>query len=226
MKSILLLVLLSSVALAQPAAKITGPTTTPPGELVVLSSTGSTGENLVWVKPDNLQTLSVGCTLLDSQIVFATTKPGRYEFWLIVADKEAKIDYARHVVEVKTGSTQPPPVDPPPVDPPPTDPSKWANLKTLSQTNATKINDSTTRSRLKAAIAAAILEIDSESLTLEASKDRVRKAIELTLVTRTGASTAVDWTPWRKGNQSEIDKLGLVDVKDYVLAVRAISSGL
>jgi len=36
----------------------------------------------------------------------------------------------------------------------------------------------------------------------------------------------IDWTPWRKANQNELDRLGLVDVKDYLMAVRAIGSGL
>jgi len=223
MRSILLWLLLASLSFAQPSAKIVGPTEAPAGELVVLSSTGSLGDNLIWVKPEGMQSLSVGCSLLDTQVVFATTKPGKYEFWLIVADKAAKIDYARHTVEIK-GSVQPPPVNPPPVDPPPG--TKWDNLKTLSASNATKIADNTTRSRLKAAIAATLLEFESAVPALDAAKDAVRKSIELTLLSRTGASALIDWTPWRKANQNELDRLGLVDVKDYLSAVKAIGSGL
>ena len=38
--------MLTGSIFAQPAAKIVGPTQAPAGELVVLSSTGSTGDNL------------------------------------------------------------------------------------------------------------------------------------------------------------------------------------
>ena len=48
---------------AQPVAKITGPKESPPGEMVVLSSTGSTGDNLKWIKPEGLQTHQVGCAV-------------------------------------------------------------------------------------------------------------------------------------------------------------------
>lgn len=227
--STILLLLIASTAYAQKAV-IVGPKEAPPGEMVILSSTGSTGDNLVWVKPEGLQTLNVGCSLLDSQIVFATTKPGRYEFWLIVADKEAKIDYAKHVVEIK-GAGNPPPVDPDPVDPPPVDPSKWANLQTISKTNSEKVGDAATRSRLKAAIAAAIIDIDAKCQagtcpTLDAAKQTVTQAIEQTILTRTGDSRLTNWVDWRKANQAEMTKLGLTDVKDYILAAKAIGSGL
>ena len=156
--------MLTGKLLAQPAAKIVGPNEAPAGELVVLSSTGSTGDNLKWVKPDGLQTLQVGCSLLDTQIVFATTKPGAYKFMLIVADKEARIDYVEHTVTI--GAVKPPPVDDPddPIKPPPVDPSptKWASLQTASKVSADRMNDGQTRSKLKAAIAAAALDISGQ----------------------------------------------------------------
>ena len=218
---------------AQPAAKIVGPTEAPAGELVVLSSTGSTGDNLKWVKPEGLQTLQVGCSLLDTQVVFATTKPGAYKFMLIVADKEARIDYIEHTVTIG-GSVKPPPVDPEdPVKPPPVDPSptKWTSLQNASKASADRMNDAGTRSKLKAAIAAVALDIAGrcdagQCPTVDAAKDQVRKAIEQTLLARTGSSALIDWTQWRKANQAELDRLGIVDCKDYLAAVRAISSGL
>jgi hypothetical protein len=224
---------LCAVAYGQPAAKIVGPTEAPAGELVVLSSTGSTGDNLKWVKPDGLQTLQVGCSLLDTQMVFATTKPGAYKFMLIVADKEARIDYIEHTVTIG-GSVKPPPVDPEePVNPPPVDPSptKWTSLQNASKASADRMNDAGTRSKLKAAIAAVALDISGrcdagQCPTVDAAKDQVRKAIEQTLLARTGSSALIDWTQWRKANQAELDRLGIVDCKDYLAAVRAISSGL
>lgn len=225
---------LTGTLLAQPAAKIVGPKEAPAGELVVLSSTGSTGDNLRWVKPEGLQTLQVGCSLLDTQVVFATTKPGVYKFALIVADKEARIDYVEHTVTIG-GSVKPPPVDDPvdPIKPPPVDPSptKWTTLQAASKTSADRLGDATTRSKLKAAVAAVALEIDGrcsagQCPTLDAAKEMVRKAIEQTLLSRTAPSAFVDWTQWRKANQAELDRLGIVDCKDYLAAVRAIASGL
>lgn len=230
MRTILLWIVLCSVVLAQPTAKIVGPATTPPGEMVVLSSVGSVGDNLTWIKPDGLQTLQVGCSLLDTQVVFATTKPGKYEFWLIVADKEARIDYAKHVVEVKSTTTPTnPPVDPPPSNPPdqpPPDASKWGALKEASKLNANKANDAPTRSKLKAAIAAVVLDLADRLPTLEDAKASYRKEVESVLLLRTGASLVADWVAWRKGNQSELDRQGIVDTRDYIEAVRAIGSGL
>ena len=225
--------MLTGSIFAQPAAKIVGPTEAPAGELVVLSSTGSTGDNLKWVKPEGLQTLQVGCSLLDTQVVFATTKPGAYKFMLIVADKEARIDFIEHTVTIG-GSVKPPPVDPgDPVKPPPVDPSptKWTSLQNASKASADRLNDSATRSQLKAAIAAVALDISGrcdagQCPTLEAAKDQVKRAIEQTLLLRTGSSARIDWTMWRKANQAELDRLGIVDCKDYLAAVRAIGSGL
>ncbi len=225
--------MLTGSIFAQPAAKIVGPTEAPAGELVVLSSTGSTGDNLKWVKPEGLQTLQVGCSLLDTQVVFATTKPGAYKFMLIVADKEARIDFIEHTVTIG-GSVKPPPVDPgDPVKPPPVDPSptKWTSLQNASKASADRMNDSGTRSKLKAAIAAVALDISGrcdvgQCPTVEAAKDQVKRAIEQTLLARTGPSAQLDWTQWRKANQAELDRLGIVDCKDYLAAVRAIGSGL
>lgn len=230
--SLVVLLVLTGNLLAQPQAVIVGPTETPPGEMVVLSSKGSVGDNLEWIKPEGLQTLSVGCSLLDTQVVFATTKVGKYEFWLIVADKEAKISYKRHVVEVKGKS---PPVDDPPIDEPddpvPPNPTKWSNLSTISKSGADKLNDNDTRSKLKSRVSATVMQLESLCAagtcpTLDAAKDSVRKTIEAVLLTRVGPSAQIDWTLWRRGNQAEIDKLGLVDVKDYIAAVKAIYGGL
>lgn len=232
MRTLLVLVLLlASPVFAQPEAKIVGPKTAPAGELVVLSSNGSKGDNLVWVRPDTIQTVQAGCSLLDTQIFFSTTKAGKYEFWLIAADKEAKISYARHVVDVQGSIVSPPdgPTDPTPVDP--VNPAKWLKLQESSKANADKLNDATTRSRLKSSIAAVILSIDSKCEAgqcpiLADAKAQVLKAIETTLVSRTGSSAMIDWTNWRKGNQLELDRIGLTDTKDYSAALKAIASGL
>lgn len=224
--------IICSDCLAQPEAKIVGPNQAPAGELVVLASTGSTGDNLVWVRPEDIQTVQAGCSLLDTQIFFATTKLGKYEFMLIVADKDAKISYAKHVVEITRSAVSPTPVDPdPPVVAPPADPSRWAGLQVISKSNADRLNDNATRTRLKAALAAAVLDLDAKCAgnncpTAQAAMESVRKAIEAVLLTRVGQSAMIDWTSWRSANQAEMNRVRIVDVKDYLLAVKAMSAGL
>lgn len=231
--SILIALMVSGYVVGQPVAKIVGPSQAPAGELVVLSSSGSAGDNIIWVTPESIQTVRAGCTVLDTQVFFSTTKPGKYEFMLIAADKTAAIAYTKHIVTV-SGSIVNPPIDPPPVDPgdPPTpNPAKWSGLQSISKFGADKINDAATRPKLKAAIAAAVLDIDTKCAagncpTVDAAKDQVRRAIEGALLTRTGASALIDWTPWRKANQAELDKVGVTDTKDYLGAAKAIGSGL
>lgn len=229
--------LLANVAFGQPTAKITGPKDSLPGEMVVLSSTGSVGDNLRWIKPDGLQTLQVGCSLLDTQVVFATNKPGAYKFTLIVADKQAAIDYVEHTVVVGGSKPGPIPVPDPdtkpdPDQPTPTpNPAKWSGLQNISKAAADRLNDSTTRSKLKAAIAATVLDIESKCEagncpTVQTAMETVRRSIESVLVMRTGASAQVEWVMWRKGNQDELNRAGVVDLKDYLQAVKSIGSGL
>ncbi len=218
-------------AIAQPVAKIVGPSQAPAGELVVLSSNGSSGDNLIWIRPDTIQTVQAGCNILDTQIFFSTTKPGKYEFMLIAADKTAAIAYAKHTVTVGSPIVEPPPVDPSPVDPPPPNPAKWANLIEVSKSGADKVADATTRPKLKASLAAVVLDIESriaenKAPNLDEAKSQVRLAIEKVLLARTGQSVNSDWTIWRRGNQIEIDKVGLVDLRDYLGTVKAISAGL
>lgn len=223
---IVVLWLLSGIAFGQPVAKIVGPATAPPGELVVLSSQGSTGDNLVWVKPDTIQTVQAGCTVLDTQVFFSTTKPGKYEFMLIAADKEARISYVKHTVEIKAGGGGTPPVDPPPPNP-----AKWSKLIEVSKAGADQLNDGATRARLKVSLTETLAAIQSkidagQSLTLYEAKLLVLTSIESVLLSRPRPLDKIDWSLWRKGNQAELDRLGLVDLSDYVGAVKAISAGL
>jgi hypothetical protein len=228
----ILLILASSQLFAQPEAKIVGPREAPAGELVVLSSTGSKGDNLVWVRPENIQTVQAGCSILDSQIFFSTTKLGKYEFMLIAADKEARVSFVRHVVEIKTQVGQPAPDDPKP-DPKPDQPTpgKWNALQEKSKATADTLNDNATRQRLKSAIASAILGMQSkcdagECPSLVEAKTQILATIEAVLIGRVGQSALVDWTQWRRGNQAELDRLGIAGIQDYLAALKAIASGL
>lgn len=227
--SVIFWLLIIGCAFAQPVAKITGPTTTQPGELTAIASTGSSGDNLVWIKPDNLTIMSAGCELLDSQLFFSTMKQGTYEFILIVADKEARIDYAKHTIVVGTSTT--PPTDPPTEPPTPT-PGKWVDLAAASKANADLLNDEPTRTQLKLALTQTLGNLEALCATgqcpgLPEAKQKIVLAIEDVMLYRGPNSLFKDWANgWRLPNQKILDAKGIQDVPDYFNAVKAIISGL
>lgn len=223
-------VLICGVVFAQPVAKIIGPAQVPPGELTALSSTGSVGDNLLWIRPEGLTTILAGCEIMDSQIFFSTIKEGSYEFILICTDKEARIAYARHTVVVGK-PTAPPPVDPPPVDPPPgPTPGKWAELVTLSKTNADAVNDSATRPKLKQSLTATLDGIKSRCVAgqcpgLAQAQQEVTAAMESVLLLRPDRFTR--WGEmWRVPNSQFIKQKGIQNVPDYLEAAKAFTAGL
>lgn len=224
------LFLITSCVFAQPVAKITGPTETKAGELTVVSSTGSIGDNLEWIKPDGITIMQAGCDLLDSQLFFATTKEGKYEFILIVVDKEAKISYAKHTVVVGKPTDPIPDPDPDPTPDPIPTPGKWSPLKELSKTNADKVNDPVARLRLKEELEKTVNKIVSmcqqqQCPTLQEAKRLVTVSIEDTLLTRSVRFS--DWANlWRVPNSNLVNQLGTKDLNDYLNAVRALISGL
>lgn len=229
--------LVAACAFGQPVAKITGPTQTPQGELTSLSSTGSVGDNLRWILPENMTVIQAGCEILDSQLFFSTMRQGSYEFILVVVDKEARIEFAKHIVKVGPAIVDPPPTDPTPVDPPPTDPppanpGKWSALKEISKANAARLNDKVTQDRLKASMGVALDSLkkrcdQGQCPGLSESQKIIVNAIEQVLITRTGASVNVAWdTGWRVPNAKELDAKKVTNVPDYYAAIGAIIDSL
>jgi hypothetical protein len=232
------LVLLATLALcnhlsAQPVAVITAPESVPPGELTVISSKGSEGDNLQWIKPDGLTVVQVGCEVMDSQLIFATSRPGRYEFILVVADSEARITYAKHVVAVGQPPPDPPEEPTPAPDPepePPTQPGKWGPLEKVSRSNADRLNDPTTRAALKAAITSKIADLKNlcqlgQCPSLSEAKRQITGTIELVLLQRQNRSA--EWAlVWRTPNAQSLDSIGVVNLEDYLNAAGAIAAGL
>jgi len=210
------------IAYAQPVAKITGPVQVPAGELTALSSTGSSGDNLVWITPEGLATIQSGCELMDQQIFFSTTRKGIYEFTLIVADKEARIAYSRHTVAV--GETTDP--GPPPVNP---TPAKWAELQSISKQQADSINDEPTRIALKAALERQLIDIKDkcdkqQCPTLAQAQSNISKTIDTTLLSRENRFSI--WSPWRVAIGKPITNKGVKDLPDYLNAVKSFAAGL
>jgi hypothetical protein len=225
------LLCLSAPLAAQPVAKIVGPTQSPPGELTALSSTGSSGDNLLWIKPEGLTVMQAGCEMMDQQLFFATTKEGVYEFILIVADKSASISYAKHSVTVGKPLVVPPPGDgppPPPVDPGPT-PGKWGGLVGVSKAGADKVNDPVTRKSLKDGIDSRIAFLKSmcdagKCPGLSQAQSEVTAAIDSVLLMRQNRFSA--WDEWRRGNNAHLKEKTVTNMPDYLEAIKAISAGL
>lgn len=219
--------LVAVTALGQTSAVIEGPASALPGELVVLNSSKSIGDNHKWITPDGLSTAQAGCNAIDSQVFFATPKAGKYEFILIVTDTKASIEFARHTVEIKIPNA---PEPPPPL--PPANPGRFEQLKDLSQRNASTLNDAPTRKVLAMAIRQSHTALKTQCEagtcpTLAGAQAVVQRTIEAALLARTGNSRNVDWLGgWRIPNNQLMSQLAITSVTDYLEAINAICMGL
>lgn len=234
MKTLALWLLLATSLFAQTKAVIDGPDTALPGELVVLNSDKSSGDNHKWITPDGISTAQAGCDSIKSQVFFATPRPGKYTFILIVTDKEANIEYDSHTVEIKSASPDPKPVDPPPTDPtdPPPPPTALQQLEKLSRDNSLRLNDEPTRRALLVSMQSAIDDINAKCAvmqcpTLPAAQKQIQTAIESVLLQRKGSSRDALWLDgWRVPNNQLMASIKIESSKQYAVAVQAIANGL
>lgn len=222
--------LLCSLASGDVSAVINGPKEARVGDLVVLSGRDSVGDNVKWVQPQRIQTLLCGDGL---DLAFATGTPGTYSFILIVADKEADIDYVQHTVVVRGGVTDPDPDPNPDPDPDPTPPPPSLDeLRKISQEAAGRLNDSETSTGLAAAIRMAVDSLESrcdagQCPGLDECKRVMVGAIEARLLLRKGASRSVDWlNGWRVPVNAKMKEINAADVPTYLTAMRAVALGL
>lgn len=216
--------MLSGLVLGQAEAKIDAPARAMPGELVVLSSTGSKGDALKWITPEGISTAQAGCTAIESQIFFATPRTGSYTFILVVADKTASIDYAKHTVVIG---------DPVAPQPPPEQPSEFGKLTDLSRTNSLKLNDSATRALLSAAIKNTVTALKAQCGSgacpgFPQASSAVISAIEAVLLARPrGPSRDANWDEvWRRPNAAWINANKIDTVPKYLDACLSIAKGL
>jgi hypothetical protein len=228
-QAILIWLVLTSLAIAQPKAVIDGPKSGATGDLIVLDGSQSVGDGHRWVMPTGLQTLGCGADAWPGQIAFASGKAGVYTFQLIVADKTAAIDYTMHTVTIG-GATEP--VEPGPVDPTPTPVPELEKLEKLSYESASRLADSATAKGLADSILAVDAQISAmcsrqQCPTLQAAQAMMVAAIEQRLLERTGASRNVNWLDgWRKPMNEAISKMQGVDVPKYQAIMRAMAAGL
>jgi hypothetical protein len=228
-KYILPFLLLPNLLFAEVSAVIDGPTSAIPGDLVVLDGTKSIGEGHRWIFPSGIQTLACGESG-PGQIAFASGKSGSYTFTLIVADKEAAIDYTTHTVVIST-STNPIPPDPPDT-PDPTPVPELEKLERLSLESASRLADAGTAKALAVAIESTDRQIsamcsNNQCPGLNTAKTMMVRAIENVLLIRKGTSADVFWAKgWREPVNAAIDALKITDVPTYQAAMRALAAGL
>jgi len=215
---------LSVACFAQVQAVIDAPSKALPGELVVLNSSKSKGDNHKWITPEGISTAQAGCTAIDSQVFFATPRAGSYTFYLIVSDKTAAIDYAKHTVVIGDSVPQKPDPDAPPV----TQPGEFAKLLELSRVNSLSLNDPATRAALATALKKIVSDMRvmcdrNECPTLQGAQSAFVHSIESVLLARPrGASRDANWEEvWRILNDAKLQT-----VSKYLDACEAITKGL
>lgn len=228
MRTITAWLLLSVACLAQVEAVIDAPAKALPGELVVLNSSKSKGDNHKWITPEGISTAQAGCTAIDSQVFFATPRAGSYTFYLIVSDKTAAIDYAKHTVVV--GDSVSPKPDP---DVPPSNPGEFAKLLELSRVNSLSLNDPATRAALAISLKKIVSDMRAmcdrnECPTLQGAQSAFVHSIESVLLARPrGSSRDANWEEvWRIPNARFINDAKLQTVSKYLDACDAITKGL
>jgi hypothetical protein len=225
---------------AQPVANISGPDQSPPGELTVVTSEGSKGDNLIWIRPTGLTVVQVGCEPMSQQLFFATTREGNYEFILVVADKDANLSFARHTVVIGKPAVTPDPDPTPAPDPAPEptpdpkpeptpEPGRWDGLIAISRANADSANDPVTRAILKDEVGKKLGELKAMCESgrcpgLAQVQASITSSIEAALLGRPNRFSS--WEIWRVGNSNFMRGKAVTNVPDYFAAVEAYLKGL
>jgi hypothetical protein len=228
MRTLTAWLLLSVACFAQVEAVIDAPSKALPGELVVLNSSKSKGDNHKWITPEGISTAQAGCTAIDSQVFFATPRAGSYTFYLIVSDKTAAIDYAKHTVVI--GDSASPKPDP---ELPPTQPGDFAKLTQISRANSLALNDPKTRASLAASLKPVVAQLkalceSNQCPTLAAAQSRFVGTMEAVLLARPkGPSRDANWEEvWRVPNARFISDANISSVTRGIEAYDAIVKGL
>jgi hypothetical protein len=228
-RTILVFWLLCGSVFAQVEAVIDAPEKAMPGELVVLNSSKSKGDNHKWITPEGISTAQAGCDAISSQVFFATPRAGSYTFYLIVSDKTAAIDYAKHTVVIGDPVAPQPPPDAPQ---PPTTPGDFIKLTGISKANSLALNDSRTRSALYASLRQVVADLKAlcaanQCPTLLGAQSKFVQTVEAVLLSRPRGSRDSNWEEvWRIPNARFIAEAKIATVAKYLDACDAIVRGL
>lgn len=214
------LLLFSTAALADPTAKIDGPTESQAGNMVVLNSVATVGSAKQWIIPDEL----AGRYFQTGDVVaFAVRDEGQFRFSLVAVEVdeagEVLIDIASHTVTITDGFGTTPAPDPEPDKPPVSD---FDALKRASKAGAIAVGDSVTAKQLADAIAA----IASRE-TVPETQRAFSAAVEGVLLNRKGASRDADWLgKWRRPVESEFVSVSPSSPSEYLAAIRVVGDGV
>jgi hypothetical protein len=222
---IALLLLLPSIAFAQPMAVIDAPSMVNIGDLVIIDGGKSVGDNHLWVVDERAQGRYYEVPSART-MVFAIGTPGKYSIQLIVADTSAGISQAVHFIQVG-GIVEPPPIaDPkPPIDEPkpplPEPEPPHTAISEVSRRGVIALNDPPTAGALKDALAQVV---ESPPTTIDRQRSAVQDAIGSVLLSRQGVSREKDWlNEWRIPVNAEIDKT--VNDDNYIALIKQVITG-
>jgi len=222
--SLSLLLAFCNQTFAQTKAIIKGPTEVLAGTLLFLSHEDAVGDNKVWIIPEELKSSSASCA---SNIFFSIPTPGTYSFGLIVADKNANIEYAFHKVVVK--SLTPPPTTPiitPPTPTPtpvptPVDPS-YNELRKASTMGLKALQDPTTTEALRTSLLSALEA--TRNLSVAETKMAVKNTVGIVFGNRPSDLYKNSWySLWRVPVDKE---LALIPEAQYREAIKALTETL
>lgn len=225
MRTLIAFLLLTIPAFAQDLkASIKGPATALAGTLVFLSHEDAVGDNKVWIIPDELKSASASC---GSNIFFSIPTPGKYQFGLIVANKEAEIAYSWHAINV-TGAVAPAPSpvpNPAPVNPSPVNPSpSYESIRLTSRAAVDNLQDASTTSLLASSLTNILPKLPAY---LPDAKGMVTSTIETCFAMREPTSRRKDWlNVWRIPIDKEISKANPTTTEEYRECIKAVIRGL
>jgi hypothetical protein len=226
MRTLIAFLLLTIPAFAQELkAAIKGPATALAGTLVFLSYEEATGDNKVWIIPDELKSASASC---GSNIFFSIPTPGKYQFGLIVANKQAEIAYSWHEINV-TGSIAPTPLPtlpptPGPINPSPNPTPSYESIRLTSRAAVDTLQDASTTSLLASSLINLLPKLPTY---LPDAKGLVTSTIETCFGMREPMSRKRDWlNVWRIPIDKEIGKANPQTVEEYKECLKAVIRGL
>ena len=230
MRTLIAFLLLTIPAFGQELkASIKGPATALAGTLVFLSHEEATGDNKVWIIPDELKSASASC---GSNIFFSIPTPGKYQFGLIVANKQAEIAYSWHTINV-TGmvAPMPPPTPPPapgptpgPINPSPNPTPSYESIRLTSRAAVDTLQDESTTSLLASSLINLLPKLPTY---LPDAKGLVTSTIETCFGMREPMSRKRDWlNVWRIPIDKEIGRANPQTVEEYKECLKAVIRGL
>jgi hypothetical protein len=217
-----LLLLTCTTTLSQEIkSAIKGPTTALAGTLVFLSHEEAVGDNKVWIIPDEIKSASASC---GSNVFFSIPTPGKYQFGLIVADKQANIAYSWHTIDVVGSAVAPAPPTPTPTPTPVTPPQSYESIRLTSRTAVDSLQDPSTTSLLASSLTNLLPKLPGD---LPSAKGLVTSTVETCFAMRQPTSRTKDWlNVWRIPIDKEIGKANPQTIEEYRECLKAVIRGL